>query len=356
MKTYSRACPVCRHKKNRIIYVQKFSDLFTHNVAACRKCGFVFISDIPDESYYRNYYAKTQKYEFDRGNEYHEKYADVLESCLKNNNIPKSLRILDVGCGNGQFLSVMKRRGYANLLGLDPAPPCRIFARKHFGITIETDNVYSYRPKKKFDLVTFNAVLEHVSDPKKAVACIASLMSPDGYLFLSLPDAYYFLKNMSEPFSEFSTEHINFFSSYYLFKLMDNFNCVHLSTDNLAIYSLWQKREDLEKRIRTYVRLSKKKMDAVRKTIDNAPKQILVWGAGALSQKLLLSTPLKKKVVTFIDRDPSLWGTKLAGINILSPREISQFPFPILISSYYFKDEITEQIKKMGLKNKIITF
>ena len=90
--------------------------------------------------------------------------------------------------------------------------------------------------------------------------------------------------------------------------------------------------------------------------IDTIPDKLLVWGAGSLTQRLLETTDISKKVVKFIDSDKKLWGKKLNGIEIISPDKAFSYKEPILISSFRFKDEIYVYIKRKKLTNKIITF
>ena len=97
-------------------------------------------------------------------------------------------------------------------------------------------------------------------------------------------------------------------------------------------------------------------MKNIIKTIELLPKNTIIWGVGALTQRLLKTTNIRNKIFKFIDSNKNLIGKKIEGIDILSPGELIKYDNPILVSSFGFKEEIIEEIKKRKLKNKIIFF
>ena len=97
-------------------------------------------------------------------------------------------------------------------------------------------------------------------------------------------------------------------------------------------------------------------MKNISRIIELLPKDIVVWGVGALTQRLLKTTKIKNKIYKFIDSNKNLIGKKIEGIDIISPDALSKYNNPILISSFSFKNEIIREIKKRRIKNKIINF
>ena len=99
------------------------------------------------------------------------------------------LDLLDLGCGAGLFAEPMARLG-ANVLGVDPSANSIETARRH---AEETGATVSYRAAtaedlasepRRFDVVSAMEVVEHVADPARFVAGVASLIKPGG-LFLA---------------------------------------------------------------------------------------------------------------------------------------------------------------------------
>lgn len=351
MSKPNRRCPICNYKKSKKIYTQKFANNLEHIISSCEKCKFVFVSNAPDQKFYNLYYKNMSKYEHERDELLHEKYCGIISSYCK-----KDVKILDVGCSTGNLLYQIKKRGYENIYGIDPSPRCKELAYKKFKINIGVDNIFSFKRKEKYDLLIFAAVFEHLEQVTKVVDKARSMLSRDGLIFISVPDAGEFSKNFEEPFGEFSVEHINFFSTRDLYNLLTDFVPLYLESDGKVIYSLWKKDVQTSKFIGDYVKKSKKKQLIINKTIRSCPSKILVWGAGSLTQRLLVTTSLKAKVIKLVDRDENLIGKTLNGIAIISPQEVKQFKDPILISSFRFKEDIKKDMEKMGFKNKIITF
>lgn len=344
-------CPICESSDSSLLYTQKFAEHFEHNITACNNCHFVFVSNAPSQKYYDKYYEVMSKYEHGRDEDLHNKYFEIAKKFTSKNS-----SVLDIGCSTGNLLHLYRQEGYTNLLGVDPSPRCKTVAEREFHISVETATISSFKPRKKFDYVMLAMVLEHLKDVRSNVTKLEKLIAENGYLFISVPNAAQFHAAVDEPFYEFSTEHINFFSPTHLFLLMKRFTCVHMETDERVIYSVWQKGNSLKKTMSSYISMSKKRFQEVKKVIDNLPSEILVWGSGALTQKLLNSTNLEKKIFKFIDRNKHLIGTKLNNVDIIAPSDIKKYDYPILISSFRFRDEIKKEIKNLKLKNKVITF
>jgi len=105
-----------------------------------------------------------------------------------------------------------------------------------------------------------------------------------------------------------------------------------------------------------YVKESAKRLKKLETIVESLPKKIIVWGTGALTQRLLTNTKLKSKVFLYVNSDSKLWGKELDGVKIISPEELTHYKYPLLVASYRFKDEILKTIKEKKLSNQIITF
>lgn len=341
-----RSCPLCNSRKNKLLYIQKFANNVTHQITCCLECGFVFVRNTPNEEYYAKYYRSSSIYEFTRDENLHEKAFNIMKKYTEKND-----NILDVGCSTGNLLYLFKKSGYPNLVGIDPAPNCRKIAKEKFNIKVVTADLKSFNTRKRFNLVILNNVLEHLWDVRGSIRKIKSLLSNDGHLYIAVPDAGNFYKKFDEPFGEFSTEHINFFSIESLHYLLSNFSPLEIMTDNRVIYSLWKMGSTLKHSMQQYIKLSESKLSKIRKLINSLPDEVLVWGAGSLTQRLLSTTNLKPYKI--IDRNPNLIGETIKGVEIIAPEEVKKYNQPILISSYRFKKEIVAYIKE-HFKNKFI--
>lgn len=98
--------------------------------------------------------------------------------------------VLDVGCGIGNFLELAKERGW-QCAGVDIDADATESAKRKTGITdLEATDVVTYakeHPEKKFDLITFFDVLEHVDNHNNFLAAISSLLKSGGHIAMSMP-------------------------------------------------------------------------------------------------------------------------------------------------------------------------
>ena len=100
-------------------------------------------------------------------------------------------RVLDVGCGGGILAEAMAREG-AKVLGIDLAQAALQVAQLH---ALESGAQLEYRLASPealaadspgtFDVVTCMEMLEHVPEPDRVLAAIATLLRPGGQLFVS---------------------------------------------------------------------------------------------------------------------------------------------------------------------------
>src|SRR5439155_18481916 len=71
--------------------------------------------------------------------------------------------LLDVGCGNGEFIDRMRSLGW-RVSGVDPDPKAVSHARSR-GLEVFNGMVSDIPASKQFDTITLNHVIEHAIDP-----------------------------------------------------------------------------------------------------------------------------------------------------------------------------------------------
>jgi 2-polyprenyl-3-methyl-5-hydroxy-6-metoxy-1,4-benzoquinol methylase len=100
---------------------------------------------------------------------------------------PGGARLLDVGCGNGDFLAVARDLGF-EATGIDPDPRAVELARSR-GLDARCATLPgSGEAAGRFDHVLLSHVLEHLHDPVAALAEAKSLLASGGRLWISLPN------------------------------------------------------------------------------------------------------------------------------------------------------------------------
>lgn len=137
----------------------------------------------------------------------------IHQFCLQRGYIPSATKVLDVGSGLGVFLAVLKEMGY-ECYCLDPDAEAVSHALSTVGVTgAYHTTVEKFRSDIKFDLISFNKVLEHLSDPISSLSKMCQYLESEGVIYIELPDASGALKNGTiKSRQEFIIEHLTIYT------------------------------------------------------------------------------------------------------------------------------------------------
>lgn len=109
----------------------------------------------------------------------------ALKNKLKliNSQSPKG-RILDIGAGVGDFLSVCKNNGWQTV-GIEPSEKAKTIAKSK-GVSF-VDHL-SELENHSFDIITMWHVLEHVPDLENQIKELKRLIKPNGTVIIAVPN------------------------------------------------------------------------------------------------------------------------------------------------------------------------
>lgn len=112
---------------------------------------------------------------------------DILGAEIARLPLPRPARILEVGCGPGGNLELLKRFG--DVRAIEPDAESRAYAAEQAGVPVDGGLLPDGLPDLggPFDLVAAFDVVEHVDDDAGAVAALGRLLKPDGFLVTTVP-------------------------------------------------------------------------------------------------------------------------------------------------------------------------
>lgn len=111
----------------------------------------------------------------------------ILRRLLQRLAPPAGARILEVGCGAGGNVPLL--REFGDVKALEPDDESRAYASDRLGLSIDTGLLpdgLPYQPET-FDLVCAFDVVEHVDDDAGSVKALASLVKPGGAMLTTVP-------------------------------------------------------------------------------------------------------------------------------------------------------------------------
>lgn len=370
-----RICEICGGADLAPLHRQHFlfpglAQPIHYDVVACRNCGFTFANNIPDQSSLNQFYQAAEHHLHTALPPGLKRiHGDFFQFIQNHAALSPEMDILDIGSGMGHFLQHFKAAGFSSLLGIEPSPAAAHLAREIYDLEIKTATIDNLALDKKFDLVTLCGVLEHIADLRQSIARIASFLHDEGYLFIAVPDAAAFgIAPPAEAFLEFALEHINFFSDISLDNLLQQagFTRIAIASQHNDFYhndyllALYQKIKfkttevlfdsKSSHSISAYIDLSKQQLKPLAERIERlvaTQAPVIIWGAGALTSRLLCDTRLgEANIHSIVDKNRNLHGKNLNGICIRAPESIrAHCDHTVFIASTTYAEEITQILK-----------
>lgn len=161
----------------------------------CKGCGMVYVNprfrkQIAHNLYSESDYAESFKIKHIPSIDYRRnvlgrnKYKQIMDYFSKPG------KVLDIGCGLGEVLSVFKENGW-DCTGIEFNSFNANYASEKFGLRIINKSIFNADEffGKSYDLIMLWGVLEHLYDPKKILRKIHKLLAINGLLVIEVPSA-----------------------------------------------------------------------------------------------------------------------------------------------------------------------
>jgi SAM-dependent methyltransferase len=283
----------------------------------------------------------------------------------------KNKTVLEIGCGKGEFLTLLAESGIAKGIGFDPsfdtgryevAP--NVDFRKEFFPPHQIDS----KPAPLADFYICVMTLEHIHQPLSFLQKVRSVMPEESLLLIQVPALERVLEECA--YWDIYYEHCNYFSEQSLMSVLQLSGFEVVATDQvfenqyLSIVvrpstitkhfdqSLNQKIDDFSIRILSQLEFWRNRLAPVA-----ADRGLLIWGAASKAVALLNAIPELKHGTTLTDINPHKHGTYLPStrLEIVDPQSIRGQAFDtIVVANPNYMDEINTTLLMLGVTGDVV--
>jgi len=183
------ACAICGASETSLIFPAPRGPASEHPLVRCEKCALVFQKYVRskqelDAAQAAAYARPTQR--FYRTVEAAVRAFRMARVRLCERHMSGRGRVLDVGCGRGVFLKLMRERGH-DVRGTELSEATA--ANTYSDVPVDLGELRPGRyPPESFDLVSIWHVLEHDQQPGAALRAAWEALAPGGLLVLAVPN------------------------------------------------------------------------------------------------------------------------------------------------------------------------
>jgi len=336
------------------------------NLKFCKNCSFIFNSTYNAQlSTYSQKYEGTQAF----SPTYETFMIKLADKLTKDMSIYNS-KILEIGCGQGEFLKIICDRGKNSGIGYDPSYRGErkkgniTFVREFFNINTSLDLDIS--------LIICKMTLEHIQETKSFISMIRKhIGDQDTKVFFQVPNVEKIIYEGA--FWDIYYEHCSYFCLYSLsylfrssgFKIIDlwkdyddQYLCITAEPVH-NIESFQKNNHDFNLHIEQFTDNIQTKISKWKDFFEtHEKKRITLWGGGSKAVAFITTLKINEEIEFVVDINPNKDRTYLpiSGHLVVNPEYLKKFPPEIIIvMNPSYKDEITNELHRMEIHPKIVT-
>ncbi|MDH3330277.1 MAG: class I SAM-dependent methyltransferase [Desulfobulbaceae bacterium] len=342
----------------------------------CRRCTHIHNTRFePDLITYRYGYDNSLFY-----SPRYRSYAAQQAHRLIDTYALQGKRVIDIGCGDGEFLRLLYRTGKCSCTGYDPALGSdTIPTSSQTGIRLIADT-YPEIYSEHADLYISRHVLEHLGEPTVFLQNIYNAMDKsDSVLFLEVPNGEHLLKTCSawdiiyEHYSNFTPQSLLYLlarTGFYVSWLQSVFEGQYLAVDSKAASesrkssSLHYDKKKAEKLLiaaEKFARNCSEKMEQIKNMVEKEQqtgKRMVVWGAGSKGITFLNQMRYLAGIAYVVDINPQKQGKYVPGTGqlVISPDFLAAHkPDTIFIANEIYRDEIIKTVTQLNISPQFVS-
>ena len=345
------------------------------NLGFCPKCGFISNTSFDEKlTEYSGRYEETQGFS-GTFNKFHRELAERLI----NRYDLHDKEVLEIGCGKGEFITLLSELGNNRGVGFDPGyDDQRNAGGDSTNVTFIKDFYSEKYTHYKADFICCKMTLEHIHQTSDFVGTVKRSIGDNTAtkVFFQIPESTRILKDCA--FEDIYYEHCSYFTPGSLARLFRKagFEVVNIETEYddqyLTIEAIPGANGDEQplaqendlKEITEYVKTFKQrcndKFGEWNKTLDHLKenkRKVVLWGSGSKGVSFLASLDSGNYIEYVVDINPHRQGYYMSGTGqkIIGPEFLKEYqPDTIIIMNAIYEEEISRDLNRMGLSPEII--
>jgi SAM-dependent methyltransferase len=294
-------------------------------------------------------------------------YADDLAKSLVDRYNLRNKRVMEVGCGQGDFLRSLCAAGDNTGFGFDPSysggnEDPRVTIRPVSFAEIDSDH--------DADLVCCRHVLEHIAEPREFLKALVAKLKPGTALFFEVPNVLFTIRDGG--IWDIIYEHCGYFSpsslrrvfqvaGLHVKEVADTFNGQFLVVHAQASHTPSDTEPvdpSLEGLAAGFAQTYWEKIDQWRELLQKAQsnrERAVAWGAGSKGNSFL--NTVGQDVSAIVDINPKKHGKFVAGTGqpILAPEQLAENPpSTVVVMNPVYRAEIAARLDELGIEPRLL--
>jgi hypothetical protein len=347
------------------------------HLAHCRSCGFIWNAAFQEELQdYADAYESTQAY-----SPTYNTFANNLAADLISRNQIYQKNIIEIGCGQGEFLSLLCDIGSNQGTGFDPAYQAeRTMKSNTANIEVIPDYYSEKYTHLTADLIACKMTLEHIPLVDEFIATVRRSIAKqhNTVVFFQVPNILRILDECA--FWDIYYEHCSYFSPgslarvfrknhFDINRLWLDYGDQYLMTEAVPTDSATQPNMSIEAdlelinaKVAHYAQTITREHNFWKDTIDravNIGKKVILWGSGSKAVSFLTTLNMgRDKIEYTVDINPVKWQTFLAGTaqKVVAPAVLNNYrPDMVILMNPLYQDEVEKQLALAGITAEIMS-
>ncbi len=341
----------------------------------CPACGFISNTKFDAKlTEYSGRYEETQGF----SGTFRKFHEDLARRLIDKYDLHDKT-VLEIGCGKGEFITMLSELGQNTGVGFDPGYRDERNVSEAAGRVTFIKDFYSEKyTDYKADFLACKMTLEHIHQAGDFIGTVRRSVGDreDTVLFFQIPEAMRILRECA--FEDIYYEHCSYFSPGSLARLFrrNGFDVLNIEVEYGDQYLTIEARpgggsdyqplpgeddlDELRDLVASFPRRCAEKLDYWRNTIDelaSSGKKVVLWGSGSKGVSFLTTLGVSDRIEYVVDINPYRHGYHMSGTGqkIIAPEFLAEYrPDTVVVMNAIYVDEISRDLAGMNLHPQIL--